>query len=216
MAVTLSIQIPAASLAELDALLTPDQYRKATFQVVKRSGAKVLRLFHDEVKSQTFITPKYIKRAIALTPPKGDPPEARIIVSGKPQPLIAYKVRVNKRSGVTAQVSKGGTPITLRHAFKTTVATRGDFQGEHAGHTGIFSRGRKLPSRGPNKGKGKLTPQGVAGRFVIREHKGPSLASLISVPAVTQKINADTLAIMDKEVQSQLDRFLKPKAAAKP
>jgi hypothetical protein len=54
-----------------------------------------------------------------------------------------------------------------------------------------------------------LTPAGVSEHLPIEEKFGPSVAKLVDIPAMLQKIKFDSVAYMQKQAQSQLNRFAK-------
>lgn len=193
---------PALS-RKLDETLNPRQIRSATFQAVKRTTGKVAGIIQAELQERTVVKTKYIKRVVKTTAATGDPPVGRIRVSQELLPLVAYQAKVTKRGGAVVTVSKDRTPITLRHAFRATVGK--------GGHRGVFLRARNLPTKGPNEGKGKLTPRGIAGRLAIKEQFGPSVLDLVELPEVLGAIKIDTQAEMAKYLNSQIDRFTKPK-----
>lgn len=198
----ITIQIDDAQLRRLEADLKPRQIKQALFQAVKRTAGKVVTLVRKAVADRTFIKKKYVDRAVKLDGPHGDMPVATIRVSRKPIPLIAFPHTRSRKGGVTVRVSKDLPPIKLAHAFIARVASPSQAE-QGAGHEGVFLRSRR-PT-----GKNKLTPRGFTGRLAIEEQFGKPVMAVVDMPAVMQKIELDTRAEMDKQIQGQLDRFLK-------
>jgi hypothetical protein len=83
---------------------------------------------------------------------------------------------------------------------------------QSAGHKGIFTRGRHTPSWGPTNKHGgplyKLTPSGFAGRLVIQQRFGPSIYKIVNVPKTLEKLTFDAGEYADRQIASQLRRFL--------
>lgn len=206
----ITIEVSEAQRLELEAVLSPAQVRRALFQAVKRTTNTGRTQVNRRVREEINITKKYADRAITSRDPAGDNPVGTITISRLPIPLIAYRPRFSKRAGVRVTVSKRKPPIVFRHAFQATVRTAGT-EGTHEGHLGAFARTRHLPTKGPNVGKGKLTPRGFAGRFAIKELMGPSVLSVLG-EAGTTKVAQEELAklhdVLEKNVRSQMDRFL--------
>ena len=115
-------------------------------------------------------------------------------------PLTAFKAEYNDPQGVTVRIGPDKT-LTLRHAFIRFVGV--------GGHKGVYLRGRHLPSRGPNAGKGKILPSGFVSRFVIKEQFGPPVSTIVAIPKILDGLVDDANRFMNKQLNSQLDRFLK-------
>lgn len=226
-----TVAVSDEQLKELEAVLPPKQVRIALFQAVKKTvgipphgGGRTQ--INKRVREELNISKKYADRAISARMTSGDNPVGVISILRRPIPLIAYRPRVSKKGGARVTVAKGKPPIVYRHAFKATVKTAGSNGAEHEGHEGIFVRDRHLPTKGPNadhvrewvyKGKKrksriKLTPQGIAGSFAIRELMGPSVLSVLG-EAGTTKVAQEELAklqdVLQKNLDSQIARFTK-------
>jgi hypothetical protein len=224
----IELQIPAETRSKLEQILKPAQLRRAEFQVVKRTTAQLAKLVRAEVRQQITIASKNTKRAIIVAEPKGDPPVGKVIVSGKRIPMVAFKhqpwrtMKGVTSGGVSITVRKDWPPIVLRHAFIANVKQINAKSLETVGHVGIFLRSRHAPTKGFNAGlrdrfghpKYKLTPEGFAGRLSIEQEFGPSIAKLLSIPAVLNRIEFDAAAYMMKVAQGQIDRFTKPPSAS--
>jgi len=200
----LSLQIDPEDLRLMQETLSPKQFRSAMYQATKRTTNSLRTRIGREIRKQSYANREHVDRAVVTVLPRSkddDMPVGEVRIKQIKLPLIAFRTRASKTRGVTATYGPGQAPVTLRHAFKTTVGS----------HEGIFMRGRKLPSKGPNVGKGKLTRRGYAGRFTIIEVAGPSIYSLMNVQEVVDSIVFDTSAVMAKNLSSQFDRFTKPK-----
>jgi len=205
--------LPEDQRQKLAERLSAGQLRRASYQIVKRTTAQLVKLIRREVRGQVNINKKWVDRVVTQVSPQGDPPVGKVIVKKRAIPLAAFKARVLKRGGVSVRVSKLLPPVVLRHGFMANVGS-GD-------HEGIFLRARHLPTKGPNASRLnkhgrpalKLTPAGFAGRLAIREQFGPSIHKLVSIPDVLQRIRFDAAAYMAKQAQSQVDRFTKGQPA---
>jgi len=208
----IDVIIPDEQMARLAERLNPRQLHQATYQIVKRTTAQVVKRIRNEVRSQVDISKKWVDRVVSQVNPSGEPPVGKVIVKKMPIPLIAFKVRALKHGGVSVRIGKGRPPLVLHHAFVATMPT---------GHEGVYLRSRHLPTKGPNSGKLnkhgkpllKLTAQGFAGRLAIDEQFGPSIYKLLTIPAVLKQITFDSNAYMAQQAQSQLDRFTKGQPA---
>jgi hypothetical protein len=191
--------------------LSPKQVRQAMYQAVKRTTKTGGTQINRRVRAEINITKKYADRAIRVFDPKGDNPVGVVSIARRSIPLIAYRPRVSKRGGVLAVLTKGKPALRLRHAFKATVKTKGEGD-EHDGHLGIFGRARHLPTKGPNAGKGKLTPRGFAGRLAIKQAYGPSVLSVLGEQGTTKVAQEELAKLHDvllKNLDSQIARFTK-------
>jgi hypothetical protein len=211
---TLAIRINTAQHARLKAMLNPKQFKAAQFQAVKRTTTFAERQVKKEVREQTTINKKYVDRVVKSRVSREDPPLGVVTISQRLVPAVGYKHTASKRSGVTVSPTKGKPTIRLKHGFKARA--RSPQQGEGGGHVGIFLRGKRLPSKGPNVGKKryKLTKRGFAGRLVIEEQFGPSVLDIVSVPGIRAKLVTAISDVLDKNVRSQIDRFTKAPARA--
>jgi hypothetical protein len=201
----LTIQIDPAQAKLMQELLNPKQYQQAIYQATLRTTKSLRTRIAREVKNRSYAKKSDVDKVItAYLPNKvhGTNPVGEIRIKQKQLPLSAFRVRVSKRLGVTAKVGPGLAPITIRHGFKATMPN---------GKVGIFMRGKKLPSKGPNVGKGKLTKRGFAGRFTINQVFGPSVFSVVSIPEAIDAIAFDSNETMAKNLVSQYERFTKPK-----
>lgn len=209
--VRVNITMNDAQLARLRADLTPQQVKQATYQAIKRTTAFAAKEVRDVVQEKTYLNTKYARRVISSKVSRSEPPFGIVTISHKLVPLIGYRTTATKRGGVTAYLSKDRPPIRLRHAFKRRVfsveqAAQGD-----TGHMGIFLRARHLPSKGRNAGNRrlKMTRKGFAGRLAIEEQFGPSVLDLVEQPKLLGAITDEVTVQLERNIQSQLDRFLK-------
>ena len=108
------------------------------------NDTRSLRAIAREIRAKSYAQKKYIDRVVVTIKPKKTPggiPFGEVRIKQQPIPLIAFKTRASKRRGVVATTGPGQPQIVLRHAFKATMPN---------GKVGIFMRGKKLPSKGPN------------------------------------------------------------------
>jgi hypothetical protein len=209
--VRINISMNEAQLARLRADLSPQQVKQAQFQAIKRTTAFAAREVQDVVKAETYINTKYVRRVVTSKVSKSDSPFGTVTISQRLVPLIAYRVTASKRGGVTAYLAKNRAPIRLRHAFKRRVFSAEQAAQGDTGHVGIFLRARHLPTKGRNVGNRrlKITRRGFAGRLAIEEQFGPSVLNLVEQPKLLGAITDEVTVQLEKNTQSQLDRFLK-------
>lgn len=195
-----TVTIPEAKYESLRAVLDPKQLDAATFSSVKRATEGGATFVRNVVAKNSTLTAQEItqQRIIVARPPVGRPPVGRITISQKLIPLSRFRVTPLKRGGVSVKIAKDRPPLKLQHAFTATLKS---------GHWGVFLRARHLPTKGPNVNKGKLTPQGFAGRFAIQEQFGPSVLDLVSIPATFAAVEERVAEILLKRLDSQLARF---------
>jgi hypothetical protein len=217
----MEFQIAPGTLERLEAALDPDQFHKATFQIVSRTTAHVARLIQKKIQDESSISQKYIARAIVAVKPQGDPPEGKVIVSNKAIPLSAFRMRASRGSGVSVMIAKDLPEVTLRHAFLAGM-TNLSSDGSTVTHKGIYTRADHTPTRGPGsylkvlrgprKGqlKYKLTARGVAGRLSIQEETYGAITKIVDLPDIVKSIDFDSNAYMEQQATSQLSRFLNP------
>lgn len=209
----LTVSVSDEQRAALEAVLPPKQVRQALFQAVKRTINSGRVQVNRRVREEINITKKYADRAIKSYDPKGDDPVGYISISRQPIPLIAYRPRFTKK-GVRVVVSKKKPPLVYRHAFEAAVRSQQQAAQGIEGHLGVFVRARHLPTKGPNVGKGKLTPKGIAGRFAIKELMGPSVLSVLGEQGTTQVAREELAKLqgtLEKNLAGQMDRFLNRK-----
>lgn len=219
---SISVEIPADVLAKLKKELSPQEFRQATFQVVKRTTAKLVTIIRKRLKEHSTINKKYVDRVITQFPPKGDPPVGMVRIVKAPIPLVAFKFKASKGGGVSVVVSKDIAPILLRHAFLATMKAIDAKSLETSTHKGIFYRARHTPTKGPGsylkdragKPKYKLTPAGIAGRLAIKQAMGPSVLTIVAAPELLKEIDFDTIEFMRVTAEGQLSRFAGKKPPA--
>lgn len=170
--------------------------RRLANQVVARAQ-EVLHVKKSGLVAKT-LSDKRRPVGYGITKAGGDVPQGVVIVRKIPIRLIAFKVSVRKKTGVTAIVRKDRPPIVLRHAFRARVGS----------HTGIFLR-----AKGRGKG-GKLTKRGYARRLPIEEQFGVSLYAVVNVPHMLSKILKDGQEFLIHEFAGQMSRFTGGKLAS--
>jgi hypothetical protein len=212
-------EIPPEQIKRLESLLDPKEMKSAMYQAISRTAGTVKTIVVDNIRSHSAMSAKYARRGVStVIPSKGETPEAFIVVSGKPVPLIGFRATFSKSKGATVIVGEGKPPIKLAHAFKATVtATRSD--GSEVDHDGIFTRGmsktvashhRRLNKKGHAIVGGVAA--GYAGRLPIVQLYGPSAASIAHEDEVQKAIEPQINDVLIKNIDSQIDRFLQEKA----
>ena len=118
------------------AALATGTLKGALRRALSKAGMTALRDMRTEaskrVRRMKKIRPKYIKRALTLSRPRGgdiSDMSWSLNVSGQPVPLIAYPHR-QTRKGVSVEVNRGQRTL-VKSAFIATMAS---------GHEGIFKR----------------------------------------------------------------------------
>ena len=215
MAALVKLIIPDATRAALKESLTPADFRKAEYQVVNRTLAKLVTLLKRGVKKAApTVSRDYATRAITLIKAKGDPPVGAVIVNNKKIPLSAFRVSGfapgRNGSGGEVFIAQGFPVVILRHGFEATGRSG------KSEHDGIFLRARvpagMTTTRGRHGEVRKYTPAGFAERLPIRQQWGPSAMQLVSIPEIMAGIDVDLAAEVQKQAASQLSRFTNPKA----
>lgn len=204
------IEIPDEAYKRALAALDPAQMRQALFQTIKRTTDRGRTIARKEIRKVLNLKTEYVNEAITtqLDIRDPDPPIGIVRISRKRLPAFAFEPKVGA-GGVTVRMWKDRPPLHFRHAFLSTV-NQGNAKGDaNKMHTGIFFRTRHLPSKGPNRGKGKLTPQGFAGRLAIKELTMPSVESAAEVVKVAEAIYKGIEGEAEKILNSQIDRFTK-------
>lgn len=194
---SVQIGINESQLAEIRKLLNPKQFQQAIYQAVKRTTSKGTTIVRDKMKAATFINTKYVRRAVTTKMESGETPVGIVNISQHQVPLIGYRVNVSKRGGAIAQASRDRPPLIFRHAFKGKIRNR-KTQDADEGHIGIFLRR-----------KSDRTKSGFVARLPIDEVLGPSVLSLVEAPKMLSEVETILQDELEKQVQSQVDRFTK-------
>jgi hypothetical protein len=202
----IAIEFSEAQYQRAVAVLDPAQLRKAQFQAIKRATNKGTTIARKEVQKVLTINAKYVKRAVTtqLEIRDPEPPVGIVRISRRRLPAIAYNPSVSKR-GVRFRTWKDRPARVFPHAFKATV-NKQNAKVEDEFHTGIFIRTRHVSA---NPKAGKLTPKGFAGRLAIKQLMAPSVESAVELPKVGQAVYDGLAGEMDKQLNSQIDRFTK-------
>jgi hypothetical protein len=213
---TVTIQPPEALLAQMREQLKPGQFRQAIWQAVKRTTEKGAKQVQAAIAEQTTIRKDKAKDGIKTVLTRGDSPIGTITIRRRPLPASYFKTRASKRRGASVQFTRNGPVVSLGHAFKATVTTAG-IAGEHGGHIGIFTRAKRLPSKGPNVKRAKMVQSGeyagkIAAQFTLKEIFGPPLIDLVNGTEIAAQVTKDAGTEMSKQLQSQINRFMKVRA----
>jgi hypothetical protein len=204
------IEIPDAAYKRALAALDPAQLRQALFQTVKRTTNKGRTIARKEIQKVLNLKSEYVNEAITtqLDIRDPDPPLGIVRISRRRLPAFAFNPKVTA-GGVSVRMWKDKPTLQFRHAF-LAVVNQGNAKGDAAKmHTGIFFRTRHLPTKGPNQKRGKLTPQGFAGRLAMKELTMPSVESAAEVVKVAEAIYKGIEGEAEKVLNSQIDRFTK-------
>jgi hypothetical protein len=164
MASPLKVQVVAAQpnqLALARQLLNPKQLKQGLYQATKRTANAGKKIFREIIQERTFLQNKYAGRVITSKVESGDPPVGVVSIAQQRLPLVAYLVTATQTLGVVAIVSKGRPSIRLRHAFMAKLQTAEQAAKGFTAHKGITERTRHLATKGPNAGKGGITPRGL-------------------------------------------------------
>ena len=218
MPVAVSISIDPAQLAEMRRVLDPKQFKQAQYQAVRRTTNAARRIVENVVTEKVNLTRKYARRAVtSRVASENGVNTGAVTITQRPIPLIGYRPKVSKRGGVTVTISLDRAPVFFRHAFKATVRTLEQViaDEEFEGHTGIFQRARGVGEfRGAGGNRRGVTPEGFAHRLPIKELRGPSVLDVVEIPDVEKRVTEELGDALSRNVQSQIDRFVKSKQAA--
>ena len=125
--------------------------RRALYQAYKRTAREIRVDTQKVVKSRSSLATKRIREALkdGVDFPLTMQQRGRMTITQKGIPLSDYKPRFSRASGIRVKLPKG--ELTLRHAFKATMPN---------GAKITVTRGRRLPSRGPNAFKSRYKTRG--------------------------------------------------------
>jgi hypothetical protein len=152
---------------------------KAGARAINRTMTSTRAVLARDIAADLGLKVSTVKDQLRLMNARPDSLTGRITVSGKPIPLIEFKAKWSRRSGVRTNLqppAKGRYP----DAFIATVGR---------GHTGVFKRVPGGKRRGPKPHRSQLP---------IYELHGPSL------PAVFGKMTPKALAHAEAELQKNL------------
>jgi hypothetical protein len=224
MPAVVSIGLTNAQRGYLEGLLPdPKQLKSALYQTVNRTAGNrgtVVTAIRKIVKEQTTIRPAKANALINGKMVSADPPKAEIRISGKSLRLSDYKMTGTKKGGVTATPIVGKGSLRFPYAFAANVKAV-SAGGDVSNHRGGFFRTTHLPTKGPNTGgyrtvNGKkykltLTPQGKAGALSVKQLFGPPLSKVVGDAKILQPAIDKVASELQRQMQSQIDRFLKAK-----
>jgi hypothetical protein len=228
----IQVTIPEAELSALQRDLSPDEFKRAQYNIIKRVTSSVAAAMKKKIKEAADVPMAVIQNGVRVRMQSGEIPVGVITVSGRRIPLDLLHPKVSKRGGVSYDYA--GKHIVLRHAF---------LAGMSSGHVGIFERARHVPPGGGEAtGRGrsakdikaarrrhltndpdgskeaarqqrthspsKLTPEGIAGRLAIFEETAPSLPGILDLPKIQAELQVDIGRLLDREIASARNRFL--------
>jgi hypothetical protein len=131
---------------------------KAAVRALNRTGANAKTAMVRVVATDTGLQQKVVRDRIFVGKATGTPPKVTVSADSRPIPLINFKARQTKRSGVKARIPAPGKG-TYPNAFIATMKS---------GHEGVFARNTVTRSR---KGMRRGSPA-----LGIHELHGPSIA----------------------------------------
>lgn len=212
--------LSAAAWRKMDAELAGfSEFReRGAYRAIKKTVDQGVNMIFDRFKQQY---PNVQKSKIAT----GDPTKRRrpivgkvvpgqgspfgvITVSNVRIPMIAFKPKgggmkiptMGKGHGVIVTMDNAKGQQQFRHAFRAKM---------RSGHEGVFMRARASLGQMVT-GRAKINDRGYVGRLKIVEMFGPNMYTLVNVPAINAEVEAKLDAILAKNIQGQIDRFLKP------
>ncbi len=211
---SIEVGISSIQLKQLEDALNPKQLKQAIYQALKRTATTGATRIRKKVREVTYISASGAKDTINAGM-IGD--DGNIGIRQKLTPIQDFKVSVSKKAGVVALVSKGRPPIILRHAFRARMKS---------GHVGIFSRASTIQFSGLSQDSKLAFSAGMlhfkqsrlvtrngnkkaVGRFPIVEQFGPSVLNIVEAPKIMEEVMQDLGDVLEKNVQSQIDRFTK-------
>jgi hypothetical protein len=208
-----SIQPPEDALRKMREVLTPQQFKQAAFQAVKRTTAKAEKQVENAIAEATTIKKSRAVQGVWSTLTKGDVPVGIVAIRRRPLPASYFKHTASKRAGIAAVFTRGGGAVAFGHGFKRTVTTAG-VDGTHSGHVGLFVRAKRLPGKGPNLASAKMVQSGkykgqIAARFTLKEIFAPPLIDIVTGTNIAAEITASAGEEMQRQLTSQINRFMK-------
>lgn len=173
-----------------------DKAPKAIARAINRSVTSTRAVLARDIAADLGLKVGAVKDKLLIREANPNALEARISVSGKPIPLIAFKARWNRKSGVRTNLGPPGQG-TYPNAFIATVRTKGAVEDRafHDGHDGVFQR--------VTRGKGSK-------RLPIKELHGPSLPKVFAT--LTPKALAHAEVELEKNLAHEIDFALKQSA----
>lgn len=195
-----------AILGELSHM--PAQMRQAEYQAVKKTTktgkTRVSRKFRDEM-GPGVLNKKLVDARINLKYPSKANPVGRIIINNRGYPLHKYRGRP------TTPPRQAGIAASRRNARPTARWTIHKKQGETTGRNHFVQRDKR--------GQVHImvrTPGGRGGRQATapddyRIKYGPGLVSIAREFQFEDKIVVDLGDVLEKNLRSQVDRFLNRK-----
>lgn len=238
---SVSLTLDARDLAALRNTLNPKQVQQALYQGTARTTRKGRVMAGDEVRKRLTIRKKFIDA------PKSQEAAIRQFIRGKPAiegrietrdislPLSEFQHVDSRTAGVTITIDKTRPQLTLRHAFKATVASKAQ-TAQGISHKGIWTRRKMMmaiqmwttqnpltrriaAARGDAEAlgglskamqqvaRGRYTPEGYAWRTPMKEEFGPSVFDLVSKNDVLATLVRNIHNLYRQEVGNQLSRF---------
>lgn len=243
-----SISLDQRELEAVRRLLDPKRFKQALASATKRAMNRGRVMAGDVVRQHLTIRKKFIdapKSDVAAIKARlipGDPPEGRVTVKGRRLPLSEFSHTASKRNGVTIRIDKQRPPLTLRHAFKATVASKAQ-EAQGVSHKGIWqrknllmavaawTRGNNLSTRILAASRDKSTllglkgatlkaataqynSEGYAWRLPMQEMFGPKVVDLVTRADILKPLEQNLGRMFREEIGRQLNRFTEGKVTS--
>jgi hypothetical protein len=184
----------------VERMLSGADARDALSSAVRKTAAtakvRLARIIGEELAlPQAAIKKQIIAQRVA----KGDL-TATLTLKRVKIPIIKFGARALSRGGVSVRVSRKKGIEHRLHWFIARMPT---------GHEGVFTRDTGKPPRRVEREKNgrKYTSQ-----LPIREVLGPTpLGVFTASPGIADKALKEIGGVLEKNVQSQIDRFMRPR-----
>lgn len=141
----LSAIVSDKELAAVKMILSPQQYKQASYQATKRTTRRGRVLMGDTVRSRLTVRKKFIdapnsKDAAIKDRFDRTTQTGRIITTRIGLPLTEFEHTDTKTTGVSVRIDTQRGSLQIRHGFKARVKSKSQKTAGAAGHVGIFTR----------------------------------------------------------------------------
>lgn len=198
----LQVIVDPVQMRELEESLSAAQIPKAIVGAVNKTGGKVKTKVIRGIADNVPFAVAVVREQVGLRKANAANPTAVITVSHKKIPLYDYKPIQTPR-GVIVRTSKIGAAQLYKHTFIATVGTG-------KGHIGVFYRAPNWIRKEVINKKGQKVMHGLP----IKEAYGPSLVGVFGgAPGLLQSTKEFAAADLQKQISSQIDRFMQRRKA---
>jgi hypothetical protein len=160
----INTDMAAEAIKQQFSKLTTDKLNLGLARAINHTVAKAKSSSSRDLRAAYQIQSKYAKKALAVSKASRNSLEGKLMASGKPIPLMAFKPRQNKQ-GVSIRVKNSRK--TIKSAFIATMPS---------GHKGVFARGmytkdgfkfrtKRVKKTGPDTPITELNSQSVQGMY---------------------------------------------------